>query len=89
MTHLKNNKLEIGALVHRQDKKAIITPTYDGKPDGKILIGIVYDPQKNNGVYFGVVYDLFTKLLTEETVLNLFSKFNYKDSIPFQPYRNK
>ena len=83
--HLKSGKLEFGALAHRGEKKALITPSFDGNiENGKILISIYYDPMATNGLYYGVVYDLSSrKIIKPVPVVQLLNKFNYLNSIPF------
>ena len=75
--------MEIGALAHKQEKKALITPSYNGIVNGKILLGLIYDPQKNNGTYLGIVYDIEHKKFKEESFLSLLNKFDYQNLMPF------
>jgi hypothetical protein len=46
-------------------KKALITPSFDGKVDGNILIAVILDETRCNGTYMGIVYNISSKKLSD------------------------
>lgn len=78
---LKSGKIEVAALAHRGERKALIAPSFDG--NNVILVSLFYDPMTHNGLYFGITYDIESKRFKKVPVLHLLNTFCYLNSMPF------
>ena len=77
-------KIDIGAIVNRKEKKALVVPSYDGKPNGRILVGLHFDSAHGYGTYWGTVYIIEQKVYKRVQLVSILDKFNYMNSMPFE-----